>query len=298
MHFITDGAVAHPVAAGVVVHSVFEAAENVAITALDVRPALGAGNSSDAYLEIANFARSSQTVRLTLTRGNTSILDRDLNLGAGETLRQVIPLAGGTDPALRAHVDAPRNALRLDDEAFAWIEHARPLSVTIVGTATDWLRPLFAGNPEIHARFVKVSGYAPGKDGATTPRIWRSRGSRSLRSMGAARAARESRAHDCAAGRDAVAHERAVRGDVFLDCCGEQPTWEVVGPHPIVRGVDSLTLAVGKARAYGSPALVPVAQSTQGTPLVSLTTHRAGAWLSSRSAPMNRTWRQPLRSPS
>ena len=46
------------------------------------------------------------------------------------------------------------------------------------------------------------------------------------------------------------------------------PRWEVVGPHPIVRGVDSLTLAVGKARAYGSPALVPVAQSTQGTPLV------------------------------
>jgi hypothetical protein len=67
--------------------------------------------------------------------------------------------------------DAVRAGRRtpLDDEAFAWIEHARPLSVTIVGTATDWLRPLFAGNPEIHARFVKVSGYAPGKDGATTP---------------------------------------------------------------------------------------------------------------------------------
>lgn len=268
VHFVTDGAVAHPVAAGVVVHSVFEAAENVAITALDVRPALVAGNSSDAYLEIANFARSSQTVRLTLTRGNTSILDRDLNLGAGETLRQVIPLAGGTDPALRAHVDAPRNALRLDDEAFAWIEHARPLSVTIVGTATDWLRPLFAGNPEIHARFVKVSGYAPGKDGATTPQSgdqddlvvfdrWAP-----LEAPGspALMIAPPVETPWLASGLSAATSSSTV--------AESNPRWEVVGPHPIVRGVDSLTLAVGKARAYGSPALVPVAQSTQGTPLV------------------------------
>jgi hypothetical protein len=268
VHFVTDGAVAHPVAAGVVVHSVFEAAENVAITALDVRPALGTANSSDAYLEIANFARSAQTVRLTLTRGTASILDRDLSLGAGETLRQVIPLAGGADPALRAHVDAPRNALRLDDEAFAWIEHARPLSVTIVGTATDWLRPLFAGDPEIHARFVNVSGYTPEKDASTTPQS----GDHEDLVVFDRWAPREPPANPAlmiappvdtpwlASGLSAPASSATA--------AESNPRWEVIGPHPIVRGVDSLTLAVAKARAYGSPALVPVAQSTQGTPLV------------------------------
>ncbi len=47
--------------------------------------------------------------------------------------------------------------------------------------------------------------------------------------------------------------------------------------HPVVRGVDPLTLAIGKARAYGSPALMPVAQSAQGTPLVYVDDARSGA---------------------
>ena len=268
VHFVTDGVVAHPVAAGVVVHSVFEAAENVAITALDVRPALGSGNGSDAYLEIANFARSAQTVRLTLTRGTTSILDRDLNLGAGEILRQVIPLVGGIDPALRARVDAPRNALRLDDEAFAWIEHARPLSVTIVGAATDWLRPLFAGDPDIHARFVKVAGYAPEKDASTTLQS----GDREDLVVFDRWAPREPPVNSALMIAPPVETPWLAGGlsapPSSATVAESNPRWEVVGPHPIVRGVDSLTLAVAKARAYGSPALVPVAQSTQGTPLV------------------------------
>jgi hypothetical protein len=46
------------------------------------------------------------------------------------------------------------------------------------------------------------------------------------------------------------------------------PRWEIVGHHPLVRGVDPLTLTVTKARAYDSPALVAIAQSTRGTPLV------------------------------
>jgi hypothetical protein len=266
-HPVTDGAVAHPVAAGVVVHSVFEAAENVAITALEVRPALGTANSSDAYLEIANFARSAQTVRLTLTRGATPILDRDLNLGAGETLRQVIPLASGTDPALRAHVSARRNALRLDDEAFAWIDRSRPLSVTIVGTATDWLRPLLAGDPEIHARFVKVSGYTPEKDASTTPQS----GDREDLVVFDRWAPREPPGNPALMIAPPVETPWLASGlpaPASATVAESKPRWEVVGPHPIVRGVDSLTLAVAKARAYGSPALVPVAQSTQGTPLV------------------------------
>jgi hypothetical protein len=54
VHFITDGATARPLDPAVVVHSVFEPAPNVGITALEVRPSLTPGNAGDAYLEIGN----------------------------------------------------------------------------------------------------------------------------------------------------------------------------------------------------------------------------------------------------
>src|SRR4029079_7333674 len=46
-----------------------------------------------------------------------------------------------------------------------------------------------------------------------------------------------------------------------------RPRWETAGTHPVVQGVDPLTLKIDKARPYGA-ALTPVAQSAQGTPLV------------------------------
>ena len=71
VHFITDGATARPLDSDVFVHSVFEPAANVGITALEVRPSLSPGNAGDAYLEIGNFAPSAQKVRVRITAGQT-----------------------------------------------------------------------------------------------------------------------------------------------------------------------------------------------------------------------------------
>ena len=104
-----------------------------------------------AYLEIVNFADAGQNVHLTITRGDTAILDRNVQVHAGEALRQMVPLSRGDDRRLRVHVAAPHNALEVDDDAFAWIEHAAPVGVTVVGQQTGWLRPLFAGDPDVRA---------------------------------------------------------------------------------------------------------------------------------------------------
>ena len=96
--------------------------------------------------------------------------------------------------------------------------------MTIVGTATDWLRPLFAGNPDIHARFVKVSGYAPEKDGATTPQS----GDREDLVVFDRWAPREAPASPALMIAPPVETPWLASGlsaaTVFLDCCGEQPT--------------------------------------------------------------------------
>jgi hypothetical protein len=272
VHFITDGAVPRRLPAGVIVHSVFEAAANVGVTAFDVRPPLSPANAADAYLEIVNFAPAAQNVHVTLTRGEASVLDRRVSIGAGEALRQVLPLARGADPALRAHIEAPENALAIDDEAFAWMDHAAPLSVTVVGQQTGWLRPFLAGDPDLRASFLDPSQY-------------------DLATGDSAGAKAEPRREDLIIFDRWAPHDPPARPALYFapppetpwlappaaseatarawDASEEKrPRWLAAGTHAVVQGVDPFTLKIEKARPYGAATLRTVAQSAQGTPLV------------------------------
>lgn len=248
VHFISDGAVARSLDPAVVVHSVFEFAANVAITAFDVRPSLVGVNAGDAYLEMANFAPAAQKVRVTLTRGTAKVFDRTFDMAPGEAVRQVMPIARGSDGALRARVEAPDNALEIDDEAFAWVERARPVRVTVVGGETRWLRALLERDADVQATFVEPSAYRAGDEGVVIFDRWAP--------------------NDPPPG---PAMFFAPPPDTTWLAGGAEelrPRWEVAGEHPVVLGVDPFTLTIQKARAYKSTALVPVARSARGTPLV------------------------------
>jgi hypothetical protein len=251
VHFVTDGAVTRPLEAGVIVHSVFEPAANVAVTALDVRPSLAGANAGDAYIEIANFAPAAQKVRVTLARGASQIFNREMDLGAAEVLRQVVPLARGGDPSLQARVEAPQNALDIDDQAFAWIEGAQPRAVTVVGQRTDWLRAAFARDPAVRASFVDSSNYLAGEEDVTIFVGW---------------------APQEPPRRPALLFAPPLTtgwlGPPVDQPVENRPRWEIPGTHPVVLGVDPFTLSLDRARRYGAPSLVPVAQSARGTPLV------------------------------
>ena len=108
VHFITDGATARPLDADVFVHSVFEPAANVGITALEVRPSLSPGNAGDAYLEIGNFAASAQKVRVPHhPRRRPRSLNREFDAAAGGTAAP-----GAADPPRRRSVaDGPRRGV-------------------------------------------------------------------------------------------------------------------------------------------------------------------------------------------
>jgi hypothetical protein len=254
VHFITDGSIARPLERGVMVHSVFEPAANVGITAFDIRPSLGGAGAGEAYLEVANFGPA-QAVHVTLRRGTASLLDRSFDLAAGEILRQVVRLDRGGDPAVRAHIEAPGNALAVDDEAFAWFDQARPLRVTVVSDRPAWLVRLFAGNPDVTATFAAPAAYRPGQEDAVIfdrwmppdpperPALYFAPPAQGWLSVGAG---------DLSSGADVET----------------RPRWMAAGSHPVVRGVDPLTLAIASARVYRSVQLMPIAASARGTPLV------------------------------
>lgn len=256
VYFITDGAMPRPKDAGVLVRSVHEAADNVAITAFDVRPALGGPDAGSAYLEIANFGPAQQ-VRLTLARGAVTLLDRRFDMAAGEALRQVVRLERAGDPSVQARVEARGNALAIDDEAVAWFGQARPLAVTVVGEKTEWLAHLFAANPEVTATFVTPSAYRAGQEDAIVFDRW---------------------APPNQPDRPALYFAPPPGGGWLAggDTVEDRPKWPAAGSHPVVRGVDPFTLNIERARPFTSAALAPVASSARGTPLVSVNTSTTG----------------------
>lgn len=247
VHFITDGTIPRPLGADVVLHSVFEPAPNVAITAFGVRRSIVGTNAGDAYLEVANYAPSAQQVRIVLRRGAAPVIDRQVDMASGEALRQAFPIARGPDAALQASIHGRHNALDIDDEAFAWIERARPLSVTIVGEETSWLSALLENDPAVRVTIVAPEAYPRGTERADVVIFdrWGPRESPARPALFVA----------------PPADRRATTEEY-------RPRWDASGAHPVVRGVDPFTLTIDKARAYGSPDLVPVARSTRGTPLV------------------------------
>jgi hypothetical protein len=254
VHFITDGSIARPLDRGVMVHSVFEPAANVGITAFDIRPSLGGAGAGEAYLEVANFGPA-QAVHVTLRRGTASLLDRPFDLAAGEILRQVVHLDRGGDPVVRAHVEAPGDALAVDDEAFAWFDRARPLRVTVVSDRPAWLARLFAGNPDVTATFAAPAAYRPGQEDAVIFDRWMPPDPPDRPALYFAPPAQ--------------GWLSGGAGDLSRGAGVEtRPRWIAVGTHPVVRGVDPLTLAIASAREYRSVQLMPIAESARGTPLV------------------------------
>lgn len=270
VHFITDGAEARRLPADVVVHSVFEAAANVGITAFDVRPSAAAAEAAVAYLEVGNFAPAAQAVRVTITRGAAVVLDRRGTIGAGETVRQVLPIARGGDSALHARVEAARNALAIDDDAFAWMAQARSLRVTVVGQQSAWLRPLLTGDPDVAPLFIDPSRYdlavGDGADAAPMPDLyifdrWSPAEPGAVPAIYVAPPPETPWLAAPASGETARAWDPGEE---------RRPRWETAASHPVLRGVDPVTVRIEAARAYGGGGLTPIARSARGTPLVSV----------------------------
>ena len=247
VHFVTDGARERPLDPTVVIHSVFESSPNVAVSALAVRPSTSPSSPGEAYFEVANYAPA-QPVRITLTRGRDTLLDRSIDIGASEVVRQVVPLPEGADPHLRAHVSAAKDALAEDDDAVAWIAEAQPLAVTVVTEQPNALAPLLQHAPGVTTTWVTPAAYRPGSADVVIFDRWLP----SDAPKGPALAI---------APPDAAWLGRA--GGVE-----RSPRWTRAGTHDVLAGIDPLTLDVSRAFAYAGAGIDAIASSDAGTPLV------------------------------
>jgi hypothetical protein len=247
-YFLTDGAIARPLDAGVIVESVFEPAANVAITAFDVRSSTAPDQAGHAFLEVANYSAAAQDVRMTLTRGAAPVLDVTVTLAAGAAVQRVVPLDRAGDPRLRARISARQNALVVDDEAVAWIPGVRPIAVTVVSDQPAPLVMFLRQVPGVSATAVSPNAYTPGRaDLVVFDRVLP------------------------AAAPAVPALLVAPPGASWLGTPGveeREPQWAAGQASSLLQGVDLLTMPIERARQYGGPGLKPLVFSKRNTPLV------------------------------
>jgi hypothetical protein len=254
VHFLTDGALTRALPSGVVTHSVFRPAPNVAIAAFDVQPGARPGAPASLFLAVANHAREPQAVRVAIARGSDVLLSRIIDIGAGEIHRETLAVAPAGEPRFRAEVGAPMNALAADDEAAAWLWTAAALRVTVVGARSP-LASLLA-----HDANLRVETAGPADYGHARADVWVFDGWLP----------------------DSPPAEPALVVDppasAWLGRRGPEepaPVFAPAGTHPVLDGVDTALVQVARARAVVEPALRPIALSEQQTPLIAIEDSRA-----------------------
>jgi hypothetical protein len=258
VHFVTDGAVARATDADVIVHSVFTPAPNVALVAFDVHPASTAGAEAEVFIAVANYAPVPQTVQLTVSRAASVIIERSLEIRAGEIHREVIGVPSAGDARFRAQVNARDNALEIDDDAVGWLWTAQPLQVGVVG-ASSVLPALLARDASLRVSTVEPAGYAQARADVWVFDRW----------LPPAAPASPALIIDPPA-----SSWLGPRGAVET-----RPIWRSGTSHPILDGLDASLLRAGSVRAFDRAALLPIAVSERNTLLVGVEDSASGRYV-------------------
>ena len=250
VHFITDGATPRTPDEGVEVHSVYEAAANVGILAFGARPASAGAESGEAYVQVANFSQQAQNVKVSVARGAAVVWSQRVDLAAGEAVSQVVPLPPQGSARLLASIETSNDALAEDNEAFAWIDGAEATDITVVTADQAAASALFRADPQLRVTFVAPEKYAAPTTGIVVFDRW-------LPAEPPGRPALVIAPPPSSWLGERGAEEKAAR-------------WSAPGSHPVVAGVDPLTVDLKKVTAYTGKDLKAVAVSERNTPLVSV----------------------------
>jgi Ca-activated chloride channel homolog len=141
IYLISDGVAIHDIPAGVETVSVFEPANNVGITAFDVRPIPSNPLEYEAYLEVDNFGDST-TIGVTLSGGDRDRITRTVSVAAGEKYKESFDLSSFHGGAVQASILTKDDALSSDDIAVAHLPTKRKMRTLLVTRGNPHLQAL------------------------------------------------------------------------------------------------------------------------------------------------------------
>jgi hypothetical protein len=138
VYFVSDGVAIHNTPSFVRKVSVFEAANNVGITAFEIRSIPSTPQGYEAYLEVQNFGQPAE-VGITLSGTGGQRANRTVRLGTGEIYKDVFDLSQFGGGGIRAAVQTKDDALPLDDIAFAYLPVKRKTRTLLVTKGNHFL---------------------------------------------------------------------------------------------------------------------------------------------------------------
>ncbi len=148
VHFFTDGVAQLPAPERAIVHSAFEPADNVAVTAFEARPLALDPTRYEALVQVLNGSPGARRVRLLITGGGGFSIAQDMDLRAGETVNATFDVSDFEGGVLGAAAVCDTDAFALDDLAYAVIPPHRPRHVLLVTV----------GNPQLEDALRHVPG--------------------------------------------------------------------------------------------------------------------------------------------
>jgi len=141
VYFVSDGVALHGVPSFVRRVSVFERAENVGITAFEIRSIPSTPLGYEAYLEVQNYGNPAE-VAITLSAPGGQRLSRSVRLAKGEIFKDTFDLSRFTGGGIRATIQSKDDALPLDDVAFAYLPIKRKTRTLLVTRGNNNLETL------------------------------------------------------------------------------------------------------------------------------------------------------------
>src|SRR5262245_52883302 len=120
-YFISDGTSGITPPANTRSISVFEPANNVGITAFEIRAMPSAPLGYEAYLEVQNYSPARREVGITLSGAGRQRITRSVQIKPGESFTEPFDLSQFDGGAIRATVRSDEDAFPLDDIAYAYL---------------------------------------------------------------------------------------------------------------------------------------------------------------------------------
>jgi hypothetical protein len=158
IYFISDGVAIHNTPSFVRRVSVYESANNVGITAFEIRSIPSTPLGYEAYLEVQNFGQPAEA-GITLTGTGGQRINKTVRLGTEEIYKDVFDLSQFTGGGIRAAVQTKDDALPLDDVAFAYLPVKRKTRTLLVTKGNNALETLLKLDNYVDLMVTDPSNY-------------------------------------------------------------------------------------------------------------------------------------------
>lgn len=161
---VSDGVSPGVVPPGTGSISVYQAAENVGITAFEIRSTPSSPLAYEAYLEVFNYGKSPAKTAVAISGPGRQRISRDIDLQPGESLKEPFDLSLFEGGAIRASVQSVGDAYPLDDVAYAYLPVERRTRTLLVTPGNNYLETLLKLDTLVNLTIASPAAYDPGAD--------------------------------------------------------------------------------------------------------------------------------------